>query len=194
MIRKIEGKAETRKAREYSSLRGLDGLPDALVEAHLRLYEGYVTNFSALQRSLREDKAGTPEWAELQRRVGFELNGIRLHELYFDALVPRGNASSRELQRQFAVGWESFEEWETEFRAVGQMRGVGWAILYQDPETLRLSNHWIGLHEVGHPAGYVPILVMDVWEHAFTGMERARYIDAFFANVDWEQVESRLER
>ena len=184
---------ESRTARDYSSLRGLEGLPDGLIEAHLKLYEGYVNNFNALQRCLREDKPGTPEWSEVQRRVGFELNGIRLHELYFDNLVPGGNGPSSEIQRPFASGWESFEAWEKEFRAVGAMRGVGWAILYQDPETLRLSNHWIGLHEEGHPAGFVPILVMDVWEHAFTGMERPRYIDAFFANADWEKVESRLE-
>jgi len=78
------------------------------------------------------------------------------------------------------------------------MRGVGWAILYEDPEMGRLSNHWITLHEHGHPAGFRPLLVLDVWEHAFMvdykPTERARYIDAFFANVNWPVVEQRFAR
>ena len=88
--------------------------------------------------------------------------------------------------------WASASAWEKEFRAIGAMRGIGWAILYRDPLTRRLSNHWISLHQDGHPAGFQPVLVMDVWEHAYTGLERARYIDAFFANLDWEEVEARL--
>ena len=78
------------------------------------------------------------------------------------------------------------------------MRGVGWAILYEDPEMGRLSNHWITLHEHGHPAGFRPLLVLDVWEHAFMvdykPTERTRYIDAFFANVNWPVVEQRFAR
>lgn len=178
---------------DFSSLRGLKDLPDALIEAHLKLYEGYVGAINLLQGSLRgKPPNAAPEWAELKRRMGFEINGMRLHELYFGNLAPRGHAPSKSCEEAMAGGWTSFESWEKEFRAIGQMRGVGWAILYKDPQTGRLSNHWIGLHEEGHPAGFTPILVMDVWEHAFTGMPRPRYVDAFFANIDWESVESRL--
>jgi len=73
---------------------------------------------------------------------------------------------------------------------------VGWAICYQDPHTGRLSNHWVSLHEVGNVAGFTPILVMDVWEHAFildyAPSQRPKYIDAFLANTDWEAVDHRL--
>jgi hypothetical protein len=75
--------------------------------------------------------------------------------------------------------------------AVAQLRGVGWAILYQDPAGGRLSNHWINLHEEGHPPGFTPLLVMDVWEHAFAGMNRSSYIAAFFKNLRWDCVEAR---
>src|SRR5262249_10796684 len=92
--------------------------------------------------------------------------------------------------------FRSFDAWRRDFIRVGSMRGVGWAILYQDPETGRLSNHWITLHEHGHPAGFRPLLVMDVWEHAFLvdykPTERARYIEAFFANVTWRAREARV--
>jgi Fe-Mn family superoxide dismutase len=92
--------------------------------------------------------------------------------------------------------FETFENWQKAFSAVGEMRGVGWAILYQDPVTEQLSNHWIALHQDGVPSGFKPILVMDVWEHAFLldykPAERPKYSEAFFANIDWEAVHRRL--
>ncbi len=179
-------------ARDFDALRGLKGLPDALVAAHVGLYQGYVKNLNLLRRRLREHPPGAPEWAELQRRVGFEINGMRLHELYFENLSPAGGTPSRALAAALAASWGSFEAWRAEFAALGLMRGVGWAILYRDPATGRLSNHWIGLHEEGHPAGFSPILVMDAWEHAFAGMERVRYVDAFLENAGWERAERRL--
>jgi len=76
------------------------------------------------------------------------------------------------------------------------MRGVGWAICYQDPVTGFLGNHWVEMHESGHVSGFIPVLVMDVWEHAFildyAAKDRAKYMDAFLMNVDWRAVESRL--
>jgi Fe-Mn family superoxide dismutase len=79
---------------------------------------------------------------------------------------------------------------------IGKMRGVGWAICYTNPANDRLSNHWITLHEVGNVTGFTPVLVMDVWEHAFlldyTPAERSKYIDAFIANIDWNAVEERV--
>jgi superoxide dismutase, Fe-Mn family len=180
------------REEDYANLRGLKDLPDALMEAHLKLYSGYVTNLNKLLQSIAGAEAGTPEWSEMQRRIGFEMNGMRLHELYFENLSPGGHGASRDVGTYLSESWASASAWEKEFRAIGAMRGVGWAILYRDPMTRRLSNHWIGLHQDGHPAGFQPILLMDLWEHAYTGMERARYIDAFFANLDWEEVESRL--
>jgi Iron/manganese superoxide dismutases, C-terminal domain len=83
------------------------------------------------------------------------------------------------------------------FRAIGEMRGVGWVILFQDPGTHRLTNHWVTLHHEGVPAGFTPLLVMDVWEHAFMrdykATERGKYIGAFFRNIDWRMIERRLQ-
>lgn len=90
----------------------------------------------------------------------------------------------------------SYEIWKADFMSVGKMRGVGWAVCNQDPVTQSLSNHWITLHEVGNVAGFVPTLVMDVWEHAFLldykPADRPKYIEAFFSNIDWAAVEGRL--
>jgi superoxide dismutase, Fe-Mn family len=85
----------------------------------------------------------------------------------------------------------------TDFKKTGAMPGIGWAILYQDTWTGKLQNFWISDHENGHPAGFAPILVMDVWEHAYTvdykPTERPNYMDAFFNNINWQEVESRLK-
>ena len=90
----------------------------------------------------------------------------------------------------------SFETWEKEFRAIGMMRGMGWAILYQDSFTGRLLNFWINEHDGGHPAGGTPLVILDVFEHAFMidyGLKRADYIEAFFKNIHWKAVEDRLK-
>ncbi len=177
--------------REFPRLHGLKGLPDRLIRAHLALYGGYVKSLNLLHRRLKAARTGTVEWAEMKRRVGFEINGMRLHELYFENLSPGRNRIPRALESALVAGWGSLKAWEREFVAMGRMRGIGWIILYRDPVTDRLSNHWIGLHDQGHPTGFVPLLVMDVWEHAYSGMDRSRYVEAFLSNVDWHGVAAR---
>jgi Fe-Mn family superoxide dismutase len=178
--------------RDFSSVRGLKNLPDPLIEAHLKLYAGYVANTNLLRKFLRDQDPGTPTFAEFHRRLGYELNGLLLHELYFEEFLPGGQAPGSDLKALFRAAGLDRETWEKEFLAMGKMRGVGWVILYQDPNSRHLSNHWISLHQDGHPAGYRPILALDVWEHAFSGMDRAKYLEAFLANLDWEVVERRL--
>ncbi len=190
------------KASDFSNLKGLTGISDHQLEAHLELYKGYVANTNKLNEqiaALATTKPAVPEYAEQKRRLGFEYNGMLLHEYYFGNLTPnaKGKPADRAktteaMDRSFG-GWDA---WQADFQSVGTMRGVGWAILYQDPATGALSNHWVTLHEDGHPAGFKPVLVMDVWEHAYVldykFSERAKYIDAFFGNIDWDTVEKRL--
>jgi len=188
--------------KDFSSLKGLTGISDKTLEIHLGLYSGYVKNTNILNEKIIElteqGKTGTPEYSELKRRYGFEYNGMRLHEYYFGNLKPGGSElkDSSKLGTLIQGVYSSVEVWKNDFSKVGAMRGVGWAVLFQDPFTKTVSNHWITLHEEGNVAGFVPILVMDVWEHAFLldykPAERPKYIEAFFANVDWSAVESRL--
>lgn len=121
---------------------------------------------------------------------------MRLHEFYFENLGGTGvpEAGSK-LPYMLATAFGSRDVWETDFRATGTMRGIGWAGLYQDKTNGRLMNYWINEHDVGHPVGCIPILIMDVFEHAYMldyGLKRVAYIDAFFNNIDWLAVESRL--
>ena len=191
------------KQKEFK-LTGLQGISDQQIEVHLGLYAGYVRNTNILNERLsqlvREGKAGTPEWAELTRRLGFEYNGMILHEYYFGNLKAgaRPLDPSSRLGQALQQAFGSIETWLNDFKSIGAMRGVGWAVLFQDPVTGWLSNHWVTLHQDGVPAGFKPILVMDVWEHAFMvdykPAERGKYIDAFFQNVDWDAVQERFER
>lgn len=195
---------EKYQAKSFPAIEGgLNGISKEQLEVHFKLYQGYVNNTNILNEKLGQfidnKDFGSPEYAELRRRLGFEFNGMILHEYYFDNMKPNGGALSPEsrLYKKLAEQFGSYEQWEQDFKKTGAMRGIGWAILYQDPNTGRLFNFWVTDHEYGHPAGYQPILVMDVWEHAYTvdwkATERPNYIDAFFNNVNWSVVESRLK-
>jgi len=190
----------TYSAKDYSNLIGMGGFSETLLKNHFTLYQGYVTNTNKLMDSLtamlKEGKVGTLEYAELKRRIGFEFNGMRLHEYYFDNLgEKKALDKSGKLGKKLAEDFGSYENWEKDFKGVGTMRGIGWTILYQDNVTGRLFNQWINEHETGHPAGCIPILVMDVFEHAFItdyGLKRADYIEAFFQNINWGVVAGRF--
>ena len=179
--------------RDFSGLRGLAGISDPLLAAHEDLYKGHVRDLNLLRRRLKDAELGSPEWSQRKRRMGFELGGLRLHELYFDNLTPGGSSPAPSLEDALAATWGSFKEWQEEFEAVVQMKGAGWAILYQDPVGGRLSNHWIGLHDEGHPPGFAPLLVVDVWDHAYAGMTRSAYFAAVIANLDWGMIKSRWD-
>ncbi|WP_298439029.1 superoxide dismutase [Geobacter sp.] len=189
------------EAKDYGKLIGMDGFSEALLKNHFTLYQGYVTNtnkvLDILGQMLAEGKTATPEYAELKRRLGWEFNGMRLHEYYFENLGGKGGVDQAgKLAARLAADFGSVEAWEKDFRATGAMRGIGWAVLYQDSASGRLMNFWINEHDVAHPAGCTPILIMDVFEHAFMldyGLKRADYIEAFFRNIDWKAAEARLK-
>jgi Fe-Mn family superoxide dismutase len=191
----------TYQAKDYSALMGMEGFSQTLLQNHFTLYQGYVTNTNKLSEllsaMLREDRTGSPEYSELKRRFGFEFNGMRLHEYYFENLGGKAPLDkSGTLAKKLAEAYGSYDAWEKDFRATGAMRGIGWVVLYQDNVSGWLFNQWINEHEVGHMAGCRPILVMDVFEHAFMtdyGLKRADYIAAFFKNINWETVEGRLK-
>jgi Fe-Mn family superoxide dismutase len=188
-------------AKDYGHLIGMEGFSQTLLNNHFTLYQGYVTNtnkvLDTLAAMLKEGKVGSPEYAELKRRLGFEFDGMRLHEHYFENLGGKvALDKSGRLGKRLAQDFGNYGDWEKDFRGTGTMRGIGWAILYLDNLTGRLINVWINEHETGHLAGGTPILVLDVFEHAFMidyGLRRADYIEAFFKNINWAVVESRLK-
>jgi len=187
-------------AKDFGRLIGLAGFSETLLKNHFTLYQGYVTNtnkvLDTLAQMLKEGKTATPEYAELKRRLGWEFNGMRLHEYYFENLGGQGALDPNgKLGKKLAESFGSVEDWEKDFRATGAMRGIGWVALYQDPASGRLINFWVNEHDVAHPAGGQPLLIMDVFEHAYMtdyGIKKADYIEAFFKAVNWKAVEARL--
>jgi len=189
------------EAKDYTKLIGMKGFSETLLKNHFTLYQGYVNNTNTLADTLtrlcKEGKSATPEFAELKRRFGWEFNGMRLHECYFENMGGKTpiNAEGR-LATKMRQEFGSFDEWALDFKATGAMRGIGWAILYQDQTNGKLMNVWVNEHDVGHPACCMPILIMDVFEHAFItdfGLKRADYISAFFQNIEWSAAEKRLQ-
>lgn len=175
----------------------MEGFSDAALDLHFALYEGYVSNTNKVLDLLAKAEKDSPTYAELKRRLGWEFNGMRLHELYFEGLGGKGEIDkSGNLYKALEENFESFENWKADFVATAKMRGIGWAILYQDEVSGKFINFWINEHDTGHPSGLNPILNIDVFEHAFVpdyGKDRAAYIDAFMKNVDWKEVEKRLK-
>ncbi len=186
------------EAKNFADLLGLTGFSNDLLKNHFMLYQGYVKNTNTLMMLLKEADPTTPQYAELKRRFGWEWNGMRLHELYFDNLAKELTSLQEEnsLKKQIVQDFGSFKIWEKDFRALGAIRGIGWVILAYDPQSKKLFNTWINEHDVGHLAGAVPTLVMDVFEHAFLtdyGLKRPDYIAAFFEAIDWRCVTDRFD-
>ncbi|MBN2199005.1 MAG: twin-arginine translocation signal domain-containing protein [Candidatus Aminicenantes bacterium] len=188
-------------AKDYTRLIGTPGFSETLLKNHFTLYQGYVANtnkvLDLLAAMLKEGKTAAPEFAELKRRLGWEFNGMRLHEFYFENMGGKTALDAGGgLAKKMAAEFGSVEMWEKDFRATGAMRGIGWVALYHDRVGGRLINFWINEHDVAHPAGCEPLLIMDVFEHAFLsdyGLKKADYIEAFFKAIDWKAVEARLK-
>jgi len=201
---------QTMKPKKYTAksfdLSGLNGISDKTLEMHFKLYEGYVTNTNTLTEKIgniladgKVDQEEMPAYSELTRRLGFEYNGMVLHEYYFANMKKQGGgeaAGGSQFRKAVEQSFPSYDIWKTDFTGIGKMRGVGWAITYLDPTTGGVSNHWITLHETGNISGFVPLLVMDVWEHAYLldykPADRPKYIESFLSNIDWDAVERRI--
>lgn len=189
------------EAKNFDHLIGTEGFSDDLMKNHFTLYQGYVKNTNLLGEELmglaKEGKLASPLYAELKRRITWEYNGMHLHELYFSNMKKGGIAIEEDsaLKKEIIVQYGSWEAWQAQFKATGSIRGIGWAILYRDPINGMLVNTWVNEHADGHLAGGTPIIIMDVFEHAFMldyGLKRADYIETFFKAIDWSVANNRF--
>jgi len=190
------------EVKDFSNLLGTPGFSDTLLNNHFKLYGGYVKRTNNVANRLSElasaGTVGAGEYAELKRRFGWEFNGMRLHELYFGNLSNGGSPLEEDssLHAQIVKDFGSFEAWANEFKSTGGIPGIGWVALGYDKEGGRLFNVWIDEHDTGLLAGGTPLLLMDVFEHAFMvdyGLAKADYIAAFMNAIDWNAVSNRFE-
>lgn len=188
------------ETKNFEHLLGLPGFSDTLLKNHFTLYQGYVTSTNKVREILstliKEGKTATPEFAELTRRLGWEFNGMRLHELYFSNLskTPSKLSLASPLGKKIQEQFGSYENWEKEMRSICAMRGIGWGVLYYDHLSNQLMNCWVNEHDIGHLSTCVPLVVIDVFEHAYItdyGIKRADYLEAVFKALDFKPLEER---
>jgi Fe-Mn family superoxide dismutase len=190
------------EAKNFDHLIGhVDGLNDDLLKMHFKLYQGYVKNTNTLLDKLRSLKleGNASEFAGFKHMLGWEFDGMLLHEYYFENLGGGKQTLNADdpLMKKIVADFGSYDTWKDDFVATGAMRGIGWAILYREPKMGRLVNTWINEHDLGNLAGGTPLLVMDVFEHAYItqfGLDRAQYIKVYFNNIDWKVVSERYKK
>lgn len=182
------------------NLPELQGISAKQIDVHLKLYAGYVKNVNTMLAKLEELKADSEKNAialsEIKRRFPFEFNGMRLHELYFEALGGSGEVPEGKLRSALEAQYGTFDRFLAEFKAVGMMRGIGWTLLTFDPKSNMFHTNWISDHEIGHLATTKIVLAMDMWEHAFMvdyiPAQKNEYVEAFLKNLNWQVIEARL--
>ena len=184
--------------KNYEHLIGMEGLTETLLRNHFKLYEGYVNNTNKILEELSKIDPASPEYSELRRRFGWEFNGMRLHELFFGNIskTPKAIAPNSKLDLLIKNQFGSFTDFEKEIKSILSMRGIGWVILTYDASVKRLFCIWVNEHDLGHLVGTIPLLVLDVFEHAYMldyGLKKADYVNTIFKSVDWSVVDARLK-
>ncbi len=189
------------QAKEFPNLKNLQGFSQEALTLHLALYKGYVKKTNELiqkmQEMVKEGKANSPEFAELKRRFGFEFDGMKLHELYFESMGGGATLNhNSKLYKAIVANFGSFDAWKKDFIATAMIRGSGWVILYYDPSTGRLMNAWINEHHEGHLVNCKIIFPMDVFEHAYMidfRLNKKEYVETFLKNLNWDIAIARFE-
>ncbi len=184
--------------KDYSQLKGLIGITDEQIQAHLDLYRGYVRRCNSMLKTLQELDPTSQAWQEERRRLGWEFNGMRLHEVYFDQIVkgPGSNDSKQKIASALSPVFKSFDDWVKELKSAAVIPGIGWVASYLDKVSGQVINVWVNEHDQGHLAGLQLIFILDVFEHAYGKYlpftERKKYVDDYFENVNWDVVANRL--
>lgn len=181
--------------KDFSHLIGLTGFSDTMLTNHFTLYGGYVSNANKLIEKLNIVERGGYEYGELKRRLGWEVNGIKLHELYFENLSKEKKEIGEKTKLALLASYGTIKEWEASVRRNLMTRGIGWVLLVKDNDTGAVFHAWVGEHNVGTLVNSTILLALDVWEHAFMtdyGIKRTDYIEALLPVIDWDIVEARL--
>jgi Fe-Mn family superoxide dismutase len=179
----------------------LDGISRQTIDEHIGLYNGYVKHANLIREKIaaysNDPDNNTYAIGEMQRRYGFEFGGMRNHEYYFTQFEGGAKALPEGKLKDMIVGqWSSVEAWMERFTKVALTRGVGWAMLYIDRQTNQLVETWVDEQHLGQLADLDIVLALDMWEHSYMldvpPSKKKDYVDAFFRNLNWEVVASRI--
>jgi Fe-Mn family superoxide dismutase len=177
----------------------LKGISEKTTEEHLKLYAGYVKNANSILEKIPEyqgyvaqDPFAPYVVGELGRRLSFEFNGMRNHEIYFAHF----EGGPKPLSNESVFVKAGFDL--AKFKAIALTRGVGWAIVYYDPISKQLLHSWVDEQHLGQLSGCTPILALDMWEHSFVAdyqpSGKKQYVEDFFTNLNWNNVEDNFKK
>lgn len=172
------------------------------IEEHLKLYAGYVKHANLILEKIAELSTDSDKnayaLAEVQRRFGFEFNGMKNHEYYFEQFEGGAKTFDTSSALTHALGAEfgSFDAWVARFKTIAMTRGIGWAMLYYDKKSKALVHAWVDEQHLGQLVDTQIILALDMWEHSYmldrAPSDKKTYVEAFFANLNSEVVEKRF--
>ena len=185
------------------SIPKLKGISEKNIEEHLKLYSGYVKNANLVMQKIYEMFMDDPEKngyaiSELTRRFSFEYNGMRNHEIYFDLLSDGASLlEDGDLKTMIEKSYGNVDNLMKILKMTAMIRGVGWAMLWYDKKENGLVHSWVDEQHLGQLQGAIPILAIDMWEHAFVAdyqpSGKKQYVEDFFANLNWKQVEENFK-
>ena len=192
----------TYTARTFN-LPELKGLSKKQIEVHLALYEGYVKHTNLIMEKIAKLKEENPTdnaylINELRRRLGFEFDGMRMHEYYFEQFEEGATAptSGSPLEDAATKKYGSWDLFIAHIKEVAGTRGIGWVVVYFDPKGRTLHTAFVNDHEIGQLAGLPIVLALDLWEHAFMvdymPAQKNDYVEAFLENLNWDVIERRF--
>jgi Fe-Mn family superoxide dismutase len=182
----------------------LNGISQKSIDEHMKLYQGYVKHANLIIEKIAElskdpasAEANTYAINEMQRRFGFEFDGMKNHEYYFEQFEgEKPPIQDGALLAAINEEWGSFDAWLTRFKTIGMTRGIGWAMLCYDKANARLMNTWVDEQHLGQLNSVDIILALDMWEHSYlfdyVPGDKKKYIDAFFENLNWGVMEKRF--
>jgi Fe-Mn family superoxide dismutase len=179
----------------------LAGISARTIEEHLKLYAGYVKHVNVIHENINELKTDSEKnayaLAEVQRRLGFEFGGMKNHEAYFTQFeggakeVPAGKFAD-----MVSAQWGSFEAFLAQAKATAMTRGIGWMMVYFDAQAKQLVMTWVDEQHIGQLPEVTVVLALDMWEHSYmldyVPSQKKDYLEAFFKNLNWEVVASRV--
>ncbi|MFN8553439.1 MAG: Fe-Mn family superoxide dismutase [Candidatus Obscuribacterales bacterium] len=188
-------------ARDFSGLvsKKMPGLSESQISQHIKLYQGYITKANELNSKLKDPDLAGPNatYAPLREMLveeSYAVNGVVYHEYYFGNLGGKGGEPTGDLKAALEERWGSIGKFNDYLKAAGKcMRG--WVVIGYNTRGNHLSAFGLDMHNMWSPANLVPILVLDVYEHAYMidyGIDRGKYLDAFMSNLDWDVVAKRL--
>ncbi len=188
-------------AQTFDLVGKLKGLSKKQIDEHEQLYKGYVNSRNKISLELQKVDRSSPSrtWSpfrELKIEETYAINGQILHELYFENLEQPGIEMGPQMKALIESNFGSIEKFKKDFMDCGNV-SRGWVVTAFSFDDGRLHNFVLEQHNQNVPVLMIPLLVLDVYEHAYMidyGIKRAPYLDVFWKNINWNVVENRINR